>query len=102
VRRLSKDHHLGADFATRWSEHELDGKTRALLSYAQKLTETPRLIDDADIDALRSAGWDDNGIYAATELIAWYNFNGRLEAASGLPMDAIPSDASFPEATPEG
>jgi len=102
VRRLTKDEHLGPEFATTWPTYDLDAKTRALLGYAKKLTETPSLIDDADIDALRVAGWDEDGVYQATTLISWYNFSGRMEAAAGLPMDQIPPGAPFPEATPDG
>ncbi len=101
MRRLTKDEHLGPEFATTWPTYDLDAKTRALLGYAKKLTETPALIDDADIDTLRSAGWDEDGIYQATALISWYNFSGRMEAAAGLPMDQIPPGAPFPEATPD-
>lgn len=101
MRRLTKDEHLGPEFVTTWPQYDLDGKTRALLGYAKKLTETPSQIEDADIDALRSAGWDDDGIYQATALIAWFNFNGRLEAAAGLPMDTFPQGVLLPEAAPD-
>jgi hypothetical protein len=59
------------------------------------------MVEDSDIEDLRSAGWDEKGIYEATALIAYFNFTGRLEAASGLPMDQIPEVAQFPEATPD-
>ncbi len=101
MRRLTHDEHLGPEFATTWPEYDLDPKTRALLGYAKKLTETPSLVDDADIEALRSAGWDEQGIYEATALISWFNFSGRQEAAAGLGMDRIPPEANFPEAIPE-
>ena len=101
MRRLLQDEHLGPEFATTWPEYDLDPKTRALLTYATKLTERPGQVEDADIQALRSAGWDEGGIYEATALIAFFNFSGRLEAASGLPMDRIPKDALFPEAMPD-
>lgn len=101
MRRLTKDEHLGPKFATNWPTYDLDSKTRALLDYAKKLTETPSLVDDHDFDALRSVGWEEKGIYEATALISFFNFSGRMEAASGLPMDKIPAEASFPEATPD-
>lgn len=101
MRRLTGDERLGPEFATTWPLYDLDPKTRALLSYAKKLTETPSRIVDTDIDALRAAGWDEEGVYQATALISWYNFSGRMEAASGLPMDQIPADALFPEAASE-
>ncbi len=80
--------HLDHEFATTWPLFDLDSKTRALLSYAKKLTESPGAVDDADFEELRVAGWDEDGIYQATALISFFNFSGRLEAASGLPMDS--------------
>jgi alkylhydroperoxidase family enzyme len=88
LRRLTGLEHLDHEFATTWPTYELDAKTRALLGYAKKLTEAPGAVEDSDFDALREAGWDERGIYQATALISFLNFSGRLEAASGLPMDA--------------
>ncbi len=100
MRRLTKDEHLGPEFATTWAQYDLDGKTRALLSYAKKLTQEPNMVEDSDVEDLRAAGWDERGIYEATALVSFFNFSGRMEAASGLPMDQIPEGARFPEATP--
>lgn len=100
MRRLTKDEHLSAEFATTWPQYDLDEKTRALLSYAKKLTQEPSMVEDSDIEDLRGAGWDERGIYEATALISFFNFSGRIEAASGLPMDQILEGAQFPEATP--
>lgn len=80
MRRLTHDEHLSLEFATTWSQYDLDPQTRALLGYAQKLTETPSLVDDADVEALRAAGWDQHGIDQATALIAFYNFSTILGA----------------------
>ena len=100
MRRLTKDEHLTPEFATTWPTYDLDEKTRALLTYAKKLTQEPSMVEDSDIEDLRAAGWDERGIYEATALISFFNMTGRLEAASGLPMDQIPEGARFPEATP--
>ncbi len=96
VRRLTGDAHLGPEFTTTWRGYALDGKTRALLAYAEKLTEAPAMIDDSDVAALREAGWNEDAIYEATALIGFFNFTGRLEAASGLPMDEVPPTAPPP------
>lgn len=101
MRRLTKDEHLSAEFATTWPTYELDEKTHALLSYAKKLTEEPSMVEDEDVEALRAVGWDEDGIYEATALISLFNFSGRIEAASGLPMDEVPEEVRLPEATPE-
>ncbi len=79
--------HRDSEFATTWREYDLDHKTRALLDYAEKLTVEPSAIVDEDVDALAAASWDDAGIRELTSLIAFYNYTGRLEAASGLPQD---------------
>jgi alkylhydroperoxidase family enzyme len=88
LRRLTGIEHLDHEFATIWPLFDLDPKTRALLTYTKKLTEAPAAVEDADFDALRAGGWDEDGIYQATALISFFNFSGRLEAASGLPMDS--------------
>lgn len=90
MRRLTEDEHLGPEFATTWPEYDLDQKTRALLTYAKKLTQESGMVEDSDIEDLRAAGWNEKGIYEATALISLFNFTGRMEAASGLPMDEIP------------
>ena len=90
MRRLTKDEHLGPEFATTWPKYDLDQKTRALLTYAKKLTQESGMVEDSDIEDLRAAGWNEKGIYEATALISLFNFSGRMEAASGLPMDEIP------------
>ena len=100
MRRLTKDEHLSTEFATTWPQYDLDAKTRALLAYAKKLTQEPSMVEDSDVEELRSSGWDEQGIYEATALISLFNCTGRMEAASGLPMDRIPQGAKFPEATP--
>jgi len=69
-----------------------------LLSYASKLTETPGLVGKEDVTKLEGAGWDEKAIWEMTALISFFNFSGRLEAASGLPPDEIPDGAKFAEA----
>jgi uncharacterized peroxidase-related enzyme len=98
VRRLTGDEHLDQEFATNWPQYELDERTRSLLSYASKLTETPSFVDQNDIESLKKAGWQESDIWEITALISFFNFSGRLEAASGLPADRIPEGADFAEA----
>ncbi len=54
-------------------------------------------MEDADVEALRAVGWNDRAIYEATGLISYFNFTGRMEAASGLPQDQIPLGSRFRE-----
>jgi hypothetical protein len=55
------------------------------------------MVEHSDIEELRSAGWEEQAIYEATALISYFNFTGRMEPASGLPMDRIPQGTRFPE-----
>lgn len=97
MRRLTGDAHLTPAFTTTWRTYDLDPKTRALLEYAEKLTEAPGLLMDEDVDAMRTAGWDERAIWEATALIALFNLTGRMEAAAALPMDDVPDAARPPE-----
>lgn len=69
-----------------------------MLRYASKLTETPSFVTAEDIAALKDGGWDERAIWEITALTSFFNFSGRLEAASGLPPDEIPEDAKLAEA----
>jgi len=101
VRRLTNDEHLTAEFATTWRNYDLDEKTKTLLAYAEKLSKAPSQIEDADVDTLREVGWSEDAVYEATALISFFNFSGRLEAASGLPPDEVPAGTITPEARPD-
>lgn len=76
----------------------MDAETRALLRFASKLTETPSLVTKDDIELLKESGWSDRAIWEVTALTSFFNFSGRLEAASGLPPDQIPDGAKLAEA----
>ena len=102
MRRLTGDEDLTSEFATTWRTYDLDTKTRSLLEYAEKLTKAPGMVDDGDIDALRASGWSEEAIYEASALISFFNFSGRMEAASGLPPDEVPAGARPPEARGAG
>ena len=101
MRHLTGDEHLSSEFATTWRTYDLDEKTRCLLAYAEKLTKTPALIEDGDIDSLRAAGWSEEAIFQATALVSFFNMSGRIEAASGLPPDEVPAGSRLPEARGE-
>ena len=76
----------------------MDDKTRAMLSYASKLTETPSFVNKDDMEKLKAAGWSERAIWEITALTSFFNYSGRMEAASGLPPDEIPEGAKLAEA----
>lgn len=76
----------------------MDQQTRAMLTYASRLTDSPAMVGEADTEALRSAGWSERAVWEITALVSFFNFSGRMEAASGLPPDEIPEHARLAEA----
>ncbi len=71
-------------FATAWRSAGLDQATKALLEYAEKLTRTPQLCDESDIETLRAAGWDDRGIHDAAQVCAYFNYINRIAEGLGV------------------
>lgn len=56
------------------------------------------MVSTDDIVELRDSGWSEREIWEITALASFFNFSGRLEAASGLPPDEIPENARIAEA----
>ena len=69
----------------RWDD--LEPRDAALCRHAEKLTRTPGLVTESDVEALRAAGLDDAGILAATEVAAYFNFVNRLVLGLGVRLE---------------
>ena len=65
----------------------LDGKLLALLAFAGKLTKSPGGIAASDIETLKEAGWDEQSIEDATNVVALFNYVNRLVDAVGIEGD---------------
>jgi uncharacterized peroxidase-related enzyme len=55
-----------------------------LLRYARKLTQTPWKMVKADAEAVFAAGWDEQALHDAINVIALYNFMNRLISGHGV------------------
>jgi alkylhydroperoxidase family enzyme len=63
----------------------LEDKEKLMLRFVGKVTkDLPSILGD-DIDALRSAGWDDEAIFYAITTCALFNFYNRWISATGVP-----------------
>jgi alkylhydroperoxidase family enzyme len=60
-----------------------------MLEFAEKLTFQPAQIDQADIDALRDAGFDDLGIYDIVLVTAYRNFINRVNDGLGVSTEKV-------------
>jgi uncharacterized peroxidase-related enzyme len=58
-----------------------------MLEYAMKLTREPSGMCEADIEALRAAGFSDTGIHDIAQVTALFNFYNRLADGLGIGID---------------
>lgn len=73
--------------AAGWRTAGLDPSDHALCEFAEKLTRTPAAIGAGDIARLRAAGFDDEGISSATQVVAYFNYINRIAEGLGVPME---------------
>ena len=55
-----------------------------MLSFAVKLTVTPSVIKDADVNSLRTAGFSDRDILDIVEVVGYYAYANRIADGLGL------------------
>jgi len=69
--------------------HDLDGsalpeREKLILRFAGKITRESESINEQDIAALHSAGWDDASIFYAIAACALFNLYNRFVSANGV------------------
>ena len=84
LRRLIADDELVAAVERDWTTAALSPKRTAMLGFAVKLTEIPAATDDADVDALRAAGFSDRDILDIVEVVGYYAYANRIADGLGL------------------
>jgi uncharacterized peroxidase-related enzyme len=88
VRQLSGDPTLGEMMVMNYRAAALSPRHRAMLDFAEKLTEKPGKIDEPDRAALRQAGFSDRDIWDIASTAAFYNMSNRVASA----VDMRPND----------
>ncbi len=85
LRELSGDPTLPDRIVANWRRvEELSERERALLAFAEAVTLDSARLEREDIEALRSAGLDDEAIFEAAEVAAMFNYTNRLLNALGV------------------
>lgn len=69
-------------------EAELSAADRALATYADKLTRAPATVTPQDLDALRTAGFEDADVLLCNLVAAYFNFVNRIALGLGVGHDA--------------
>lgn len=88
LRQLSGDPKFAEQIAMNYRAAELTQKQKAMLDFAVMLTERPDMIEEADRQALRDAGFNDRDIWDIAATAAFYNMSNRMAAA----IDMRPND----------
>ena len=66
----------------------LEGRLRALLEYAVKLTRFPEAMAEPDVERLRGAGGlDDRAIVDANQVVAYFNYVNRVADGLGVELE---------------
>ena len=84
VRKISGDAQLGEMLAFNYRVAELSARQRAMLDFAQLLTEAPHRVGAAERGGLRAAGFSDADVFDITEVAAFFNYTNRV--AHGVDM----------------
>ena len=84
VRALSGNPALGEAIAFNWRVAELEPRVRALLAFAEKVTEDSHRIDEFDRDALRAVGLSDRDIWDAANVAGFFNMTNRVASATAM------------------
>jgi len=62
---------------------------RALVDYALKLTVGPHRITAADLEPVRTAGFDDRAIHDLCCIVAYYAFVNRVADGLGVELEGV-------------
>lgn len=63
----------------------ISAKEKALWRYLSKVNDTPARVAQADVDAVKAAGWDEQSIYDAATVCSMFNYFNRWIDAAGVP-----------------
>jgi uncharacterized peroxidase-related enzyme len=62
----------------------ISAQDRVMLDYVVKLTKDATKVWKDDIDGLRAAGFNDQGILQITLIASWFNYINRVADALGV------------------
>jgi uncharacterized peroxidase-related enzyme len=84
VRQLSGDPPLGELMAMNYRAARLSKRERAMLDFAVKLTAEPWLIEEADREGLRRAGFSNRDIWDIAAVAGFFNMTNRVASATDM------------------
>lgn len=88
VRALSGDPVLGERLVMNYRTADLDDKTRKMLDFAVKMTESSAKIEEPDRQILRDAGFSDRDIWDIAGVAGFFNMTNRVASATDMRPNA--------------
>jgi uncharacterized peroxidase-related enzyme len=67
---------------------ELEDAERVMLEFVAKLTRSPQLMEEADVQGLRAQGFDDRSIHDIVVVAAYYAFVNRIADGLGVELES--------------
>ncbi len=67
-----------------WRQADLTPAERVMLEYSEKLTLSPAMMDQQDIQELTDAGWSDRDVLDIASVCAYFNYRVRIVDGLGL------------------
>lgn len=84
LRIRAKNPLIADQVAANWRKADITDKQRAMLDFAMKVTDRANEVNDADHDAMRAAGFDDEAIWDIAAIAAFFGMSNRLANVSSL------------------
>lgn len=81
VRQLSPDPEMADALVMNYRAARLDGRTRGMLDFAARLTESPWAVGEAERASLRDAGFSDRDIWDIVAVTGHFNMSNRMATA---------------------
>lgn len=88
VRQLSGDPKLGEMLVMNYRVAPLDGRQRAMLDFAAKITTASAEISEGDRQGLRDVGFSDRDIWDIANVTGFFNMSNRVASATAM----VPND----------
>lgn len=85
LRIRAKNPRIADQLATNHRKAEITPRQRAMLDFALKLSTRGSEVEDADIEALRAHGFDDDAIWDIGAIVGFFAMSNRLVHLAGTP-----------------
>ncbi len=84
---MTKDEKLAGLLAADYEAAPISDADKAMLRYADKLTNAPAKMTQEDVDALRAAGFSDGAVLDICMVTGYFAFVNRLADGLGVEVE---------------